>query len=435
MSARARTAAVLLTVGMLVLGLLAPAGGTEAGDSTRARVGRNFRVSGPGAIDDAVGPAIAHNLKTDQYLVVWQDRRDRPNYDWDVYGRRVGGNGKTVGADFEISKSELDGSSPDVAYHQAGKEYLVVWTQGVGQDRGFRDIYGRRLSRTGKPLGAPFRVSDRAATGDEAEPKIAYNPVSREYLVVWRDGRKYMDRGEDIYGRRLAADGTPLGRAFRVVGRAATGRDWTPDVECNSKHGTCLVAWTDPRRGGNDIFGRLVSQAGKPLRSDFRITPGGASGHDWRVDLAYDPHHNSYLAVWQDGRGSALGGADIHGRFVQGNGEVAGGDFRLSGKGAIAHDNYPAVSYHRTERAFLVVWVDGRALATRGYDIYGRLLSRTGFLYLTGPFRVVNGAATGNQSNPAVAANRLRGDWLAVWDDGRPNPVANSDIYGQRIEP
>ncbi len=54
-------------------------------------MGREIRISGPGAKGTDEYPAVAWNSTGDEYLVVWTDGRNYATRNLDIYGRRVAG--------------------------------------------------------------------------------------------------------------------------------------------------------------------------------------------------------------------------------------------------------------------------------------------------------------------------------------------------------
>ncbi|MCU0308412.1 MAG: hypothetical protein MUE51_11715, partial [Thermoleophilia bacterium] len=81
----------------------------------------------------------------------------------------------------------LDGDYAAVAHNPRADQYLVVW-EGT-PDAGGREIWGRLVAADGTPIGAQLRISDMGPDGDPAfdanDPAVAYNPRADEYLVVW----------------------------------------------------------------------------------------------------------------------------------------------------------------------------------------------------------------------------------------------------------
>ena len=54
-------------------------------------MGREIRISGPGAKGTDEYPAVAWNDSANQFLVVWADYRNYDTRNEDVFGRRVAG--------------------------------------------------------------------------------------------------------------------------------------------------------------------------------------------------------------------------------------------------------------------------------------------------------------------------------------------------------
>jgi hypothetical protein len=213
------------------------------------------------------------------------------------------------------------------------------------------------------------------ATSYASDPAVAFNPVAGQFLVAWRDGRDMATRGADIYGRRVGAEGTPLGGDFRISGAMATSDEHSPAVAYNPVANQHLVVWHDERNEatrGADIYGRRVATNGARVGGDFRISGKNATNWESAAAVAYDSAADSYLVAWQDGRNGDARGTDIYGRRVAANGELLGGDFRISGKNATSEEYSPAVAYNPVSGQHLAVWQDWRNLATRGRDIYGR---------------------------------------------------------------
>ena len=130
---------------------------------------------------DQIFTDIAYNDDTGEYLVVWQDEDTR--LDYDIYARRVGSDGATIGNEFVIYESsglELD---PAVTYSATTNEFLVVWQHEYSATDS--DIYGQLVADEGSLIGSAFAI---AWTADvEGNPEVvAFNPSVNEYLVVWQ---------------------------------------------------------------------------------------------------------------------------------------------------------------------------------------------------------------------------------------------------------
>ena len=90
----------------------------------------------------------------------------------------------------------------DFDLYHATNQYLAVWGDGR-RGSGRFNVYGQRVTATGKRAGSDFQISGPGSTGNIYWPAVAHNSANNQYLVVWGDGRN-LNRGYDIYGRRVA---------------------------------------------------------------------------------------------------------------------------------------------------------------------------------------------------------------------------------------
>jgi hypothetical protein len=423
---------------VLVLAILAAAP-AAVGSETAARegvgvprvLGPNLRISGPDASGYPAGEtavAVAYNSVTGGYLVVWPDMRSSSRT---VYGRLVSASGSPVGADFLIGSLAFN---PAVAFDSITNQFLVVWADNWTTSR--YDIYGQRVSAAGALVGGALRISGAAATYGVGQPAAAFDSTTGEFLVVWRDGRNWGDRGQDIYGQRVSAAGTAVGSNFRISGTAAVADDSEPTVAYGSTADEFLVAWEDARdlsTRQHDIYGRRVSGSGSPVGGDFRICGRRAVAFDMSPAAAYDPTTDQFLVVWEDMRKSATRGLDIRGRWLSAEGFPVGPDFRISGRSAIKDDSDPTVTYNSAADQLLVAWSDYRDWE-RGYDIYGQRVS-TSDATVGNNFRISDDTATKDEHGPAAAYDSATNHYLVVWADLRDTVQWDNgeQIYGQRL--
>jgi hypothetical protein len=416
-------------VAFLLIGS-AGAGAESAGIEVDVRasslLGSDFRVNGPSGTDIDRNPAVAWNKAANQYLVVWQARRNSVDC---IYGRRVGADGKRLGGDFRISGCNHGSGAyySAVAWNQTARQYLVVWVGGSG-------LYGRRVTGNGEPVGTSFGISGAGA----GSPVVVWNQKANEYLVVWPDARNSETRDLDIWGQRLSGDGTPIGIGFRISGPNATARDWNPAVAWNKTDNQYLVVWQDNRNSPTlptdrwDIYGRRVGADGKPVGVELRISAPNVISNKWLPAVAWSGAANQYLVVWQDNRNYPTTLNDIYGRRVGADGKPVGNDFNISGPDAYNPNSDAAVVWNWTTREYLVVWTDQRDYLDRGRDIYGRRLG-AGAAPVGAGFRISGINATSNEIESALAWNQTANEYLVVWTDGRNYETREMDIWGRRV--
>ncbi len=305
----------------------------DNGDDVLARAldGLGFPIGGPtttvaGGAGHQTFPDLAFGLADQLFLVAWHE--DLSGVDR-VYGQLVDESAFLVGLNFPIaggdgiarnyvsvaykdatkgSPQPVGGASPQPVGGEAAAEYMVVYQrQTAALDN---DIYARRLSTNGTPIGSEIVVRDEAESIDQAWPQVFYSPAGGLYFVLWSE-----DQGAgtdyDLYGRWLDYLGEPVGSLlpfFRYYGYAGYARmAYDPD------HDQGLAVWMDARRGvWGDVYARLgaldmapptalftrdptVGRLGDSFTLDAspsrdNLTPSGALAvrWDWTSDGAWD---------------------------------------------------------------------------------------------------------------------------------------------------
>jgi hypothetical protein len=431
-----------------------------------------FRISETSTVlvDRGAGSAdIVFNPDDNEYLVVWESNglTEMKGVN-DIYGRRLNAiTNERIGFDFRISKlSDADknhtSSGPQIAYNRTAHEYLVVWS-GSGlfhsPDR-FFEIYGQRLSGTGKDIGGNFRISHLTDLGKvntsfvrgSSQPHITWNNTNNEYLVVW----KGMGEPEDvvkmeIYGQRLKANGGLLGKYFRISHTTDQGNNFqtnAPAIAYNSHDDQYLVVWSGSFKNESqlEVWGRGLSATGEALGStgDFRVsqvTDVGANRRATFPRVVYNSSNNEYFVVFQANalRGEGTEGAnEIFGQRIEGTfAETGPNDFRVSNSvDAGSRASKPAVTFNTVAKEYLVIWRSIRKNAS--YEISGQRLSSAG-MEIEADFQISTIAALGEDrsvNNSSLTHNTGNGEFLVVWQ-GNSLPGANAakitEIFGQRL--
>lgn len=99
---------------------------------------------------------------------MWQDRRN--GADNDIYGQRLAASGKFVGEGLVIFSASGDQSRPTVVHNATTNQYVVVWTDRRGTN-GRSDIYGRRVGADGAMMGESVLYPNTLNT-DRALPPV-----------------------------------------------------------------------------------------------------------------------------------------------------------------------------------------------------------------------------------------------------------------------
>ena len=326
--------------------------------------------------------------------------------------------GEAIGAELRISDAGPDGvdsrdtGPPDVAYDSNNNRFLVVWEADdteAGLPNNKNEIFGQLLDgTTGADVGVnDFRISDMGPNADPeydaGRPAVAFNPVSGEYLVVWRGeddaGGLVFDEFE-IYGQRISAE---LGGEVGV--------------------------------------------------NDFRISDMGSTDGDTDFSgespaVAHNPTTNEYLVVWSgddDSNGLVVDELEIYGQLLDGSSgaEIGVNDFRISDMGPDGDPNFvaeePSVAYNAVDDEYLVGWEandDNPALATGEFEIYAQRIDAAGSPVGANDLRVshmgTDGESAPKARNPSIAYDSVRNEYLVAFngDDATGGLVDNeNEIY------
>jgi len=271
------------------------------------RVSQSGEILDPEGIPISAGesyrfnPAVAFG--TSSYLVVWTDYRNGSD-NRDIYASRITPSGEVLDPEgIPISTAANIQHRPSVAFD--GVNWLVVWQDSRDEPSYEGDIYAARVTQSGEvldPEGFPITIAENF----QMYPQLAFG--EENYLVVWHgpggDGARVSPAGVvldpdglDLLGMvypavafgetgwlavKISAQGsyqTPHIKGVLVAPSASVqslpdiiGLGWRP-ISAAFGESSWLVTWTgqscsDPQ----NIFGACVSQSGEILAPMFKIS-------------------------------------------------------------------------------------------------------------------------------------------------------------------
>ena len=320
-----------------------------------------------------------------------------------------------LGSEMQISPSvapEADHYRPAVAYNRNHNEYLVVWHNLWPNNH--RDIDARRVSATGQL--SPWVIAISVGSHDRLQPSVAYNAINDEYLVVWMYNPSDDNSTYEIWGRRVAWDGSSLGPEFRII-QWANRSFWTPRVVWNSVRNEYLVIWNalDTTTSlATDVAGYRVSADGSVINPGAPIIITDVN-HPHQADVVYNLAADGYLVVWR--RMWSVADGDIWGARLNWNGTLNGTAFVINAE--TVDQQAPAVATNGQDR-YLVVWQHQTTLTY--WDIVGRYLDSSG-----NPIGVsfpIAASASHAKMPDVVAAGSGSNDYLTVWEQTTPTGTA-----------
>jgi hypothetical protein len=207
---------------------------------------------------------------------------------------------------------------PDVEYSAAADAYLAIWYDVTD---GWQCKGVRVHAETGAVLDAPFYISDNPATLQAIVGAVTYNSTNGEWLVVYQASQAAVDGGRnDVFGQRIAADGTKIGGHLELV-RKGYWQD-SAEVAHDTARNRYLVAWKHSLGTGNPLViqAQLFTDTGSPAGNEIAVSDPGANGC-YNPQVAYNPVVDEFLIVWLDyrnwpGTGQDNDYGDVYGQRV-----------------------------------------------------------------------------------------------------------------------
>ncbi|HEY4745348.1 MAG TPA: hypothetical protein VIH45_11860, partial [Desulfuromonadaceae bacterium] len=168
--------------------------GAATGKTVGAKVLTNdLQINPTGDNYDQGQPAIAYDTANHKYLTVWADYRNG-SANVDLYGSLCStvpdGSNVSCGPEFVVANATGNQMEPKVAFDPVNKRYLVVYSD---NSKGHSEITGQFVTAAGALSGIPFAVSTYAAGIDtnQTQPDIVYNPVLAKFVVTWLDSSSF----------------------------------------------------------------------------------------------------------------------------------------------------------------------------------------------------------------------------------------------------
>lgn len=317
---------------------------------------------------------------------------------------------------------------PDVAAAADGS-FVVVWRDGTAASEPSY-VMARLFDAAGRSRGGEIRVA-RVTTQVFGRPSVAMAPDGR-FVVVWAGGQEDPSLS---FGRRFAADGTPLGSRFRLA--RISGQE-EPDVAM-AADGSFVAAWTQAvERDGErdlDIYLRRFRADGRPRGPEVAVVSGEQEESGPRIALR--PGGGLVIAweIWL-GESSFF---DIRAQLFSATGAPASDELVVNegSPSPEASQHNPSVAV-ATDGSFAVVWTDrdgdpgpfDPADGLKATGVRARFYEADGTAF--GPERSVNSYVSGLQELPAIDATP-GGGYFVIWASGSSSAGVGQDGDGYGI--
>jgi hypothetical protein len=232
---------------------------------------------------DCNDPVIAFNGTN--YLVAWEKGND-------IFGARISKAGVVMDpGGFVIFQDSYSQFKPAIA--SDGQNWLVVWEDGRNSSLEIQsDIYGAVVSPDGSVL-QPQSIAISTAVFDQVNPAVAY--AGGNYIAVWQDYRAGIAQTPNIFGTRIAADGTVLDIAGAGIIIDAGTPATDPALAFDGTN--LLLCWTNGFYPEFTIKGaRINTSFGLLDAQPLALSTGTSNQHN--PCLAYNGEN--YTVLWMD---------------------------------------------------------------------------------------------------------------------------------------
>lgn len=279
---------------------------------------RRFTAAGvPLGSEFQVNTAVANNQHdpfiamspAGDFVVVWaSDLQDQGTIG--IYGQRFSASGIPAGGEFQLNTySPDDQKQPSVSMDSNGN-FVAVWESGT-QDGSGRGVYARRFNAAGIAQGSEVRVNT-FTQGDQSDAWVSMNSLGT-FVVVWNSALQD-GSGSGVFAQRYDAAGNPQGGEFQA-NTFTTSDQVFPSVAMDAA-GRFVVAWQSQGQDGSGygVFGKRYAADGSPVGGEFQLNIY-VNSDQFNPFLAMLPGGN-FMAVWisfgQDGSNEGVFGR----RFV-----------------------------------------------------------------------------------------------------------------------
>ncbi|GEM_PF-904432 len=376
-----------------------------------------MRVCPANSDQNTVAVAIDEN---GEMAVAWRDVRYTEET---VYFQRLTREGNYLLPDSGVKICDVNSPKSEIhCYSLLGGETVVFW---VDERNGNKDIFGQYVDPSGALMWGPTGKSICSAPADQQLISVLVLDPSA-IAIAWTDSRNIQASGTDIFAQVVNESGDP---AFAVDGVPVCieqGHQAMPVIAAGYLP-EFIIAWADLRNGGinSDIYSQKFDPQGTPLWN-IRGNPVCTDPGTQVFPRIVSSGNGATIVTWEDSRNNG----SVFGQRLdnQGNTKWAVGGVPVGGKNGFLR-NHRAITDQRG--GSIVVYEDWSGANA---DIFAQRVDSTGALmWGSGKGKPV-AAGAGNQTNPVVVGDSLKGA-IVVWTDTRDSANTAEDIYCQRLNP
>ncbi|MEO1086986.1 MAG: hypothetical protein AAFY88_22350, partial [Acidobacteriota bacterium] len=188
------------------------------------------------------------------FVVVWESLNVDSDFRGVVY-RRYAADGTPLAGEQLANVTELGNQNNPVVAAQADGSFVIVW-ESDGQDGSEAAVIARLFAVDGTPTGGEFQLNQTTA-GDQEHLSVAVDGRGG-YVVIWDGEAASGGDFDEIWGRRIVANGTPAGDEFRI-NTSTSNRQVFPAIAAGGDGELMAVwhSWTGDGSGTRSVGQRL----------------------------------------------------------------------------------------------------------------------------------------------------------------------------------
>lgn len=339
--------------------------------------------------------------------------------------------------------------SPNAVARDADGDYVVVWTQTDASGR--NRVYFRLFDRDGTPAdldlngngvidvtevdNAPVMAvttSSVFANDDQQFGSVAMTPDG-DFVITWTNTR---NGNADIYARRFAANGQPLGDAFLVNTITTNDQKWS-DVAMDAE-GRFVVVWASlAQEAGSTvpswgIFARRYDENGQAVGAEFQVNTT-VVGDQTLPSVSMD-YRGNFAVAWQTVVGAL--DTDIAVAMYSWSGAVILPE-TIVNVGRAGQQTNPDIVLAPGGSVFAVTWT---GLDTQGTGVFAQVYApdpTTGAWVGLPADILVNTTIQGDQRFSSIAMDGV-GNFVVAWSgygtQRDEEDLAESGVFYQRFD-
>ncbi len=367
-----------------------------------------------------ISPRLARHPETGRVLAVWQSF-DQDGSGSGIYGRLIGSDGTLLSSEQLLAVTTAGQQISPVAVG-VPTGFLVAWASEGADGNGY-GIVLRRFGTNFQPLGGEVTINE-TISGNQIQPTLAVGGA--QAVLAWTGPNSANPNETDVFARRIALDGTPLGQEFRAP-QLLLGNQSQPAVAV-ADDSSFLVAWTGSDDSGYGVFARKFDAAGNATTGDLLVP--SVTLFDQVTPAATALAGGGFLVAWSSAlqpNSSGIGPQPVilAQRFSLAGTKV-GSPIQVTAQ-TLDRQELPAVAL-QSGGEFLVGW-EATILATGDRQTRGRRYAADGAL-LSAELPL-NTTAAGEQAAPSLTdlgGGRFLAAWQSLGQDG-----SSWGIYAQRF--